>query len=175
MLNSFKTNFIAKRKGSTIVELIIVVVLFIVLVPASLAMFISARKIGGQAYVQHQAAVTLSETNDILRYIRNQGFDLLINGEFYLIRNPGTGSWLVKNDLPDPDIYERFITISNASRHQDTDDLYLQGDTGASYEDTDTKKIDIQILWAPDYLPLDLLSHTIYIANWQKTFTYPSS
>jgi len=172
MKKTLASNLRVNKNGSTIVELIIVIVLFIILVPASVGVFISARKIGGQAYVQHQASVTLGETNDILRYLRNEGFDLLVNGEFYLIRNPGTGSWLVKSDLPDMDIYERFITVSNALRHQDTEDLYLPGDTGASYEDPDTKKVDISILWAPDYIPLDLISHTIYISNWQKTFTY---
>ena len=163
-----------KPKGSTIIELIIVIVLFVILVPASLGIFISARKISGQAYIQHQAAMTLGETNDILRYLRNQGFDLLIDGSFYLIRNPGTGSWLVKNDLPDIDIYERFITVSNAMRHDGSNDLYLPGDSGPNHEDFDTKKIDIQILWSPDYLPLDTISHTIYITNWQKVITYAS-
>jgi hypothetical protein len=172
MDHSVKYNPAKNKKGSTIVELIIVIVLFVVLVPASLGIFINARKISGQAYVQHQAAVTLGETNDILRYLRNEGFDLLVDGEFYLIRNPGTGSWLVKNDLPDLDIYERHITVSNALRHQDTGDLYLDGDTGASYEDPDTKKIIINILWSPDYLPLDLISNTVYISNWEKNITY---
>ncbi len=161
-------------KGSTIIELIIVIVLFIILVPASLSIFVSARKISGQAYIQHQAAMTLGETNDILRYLRNQGFDLLIDGSFYLIRNPGTGSWLVKNDLPDIDIYERFITVSNAMRHDGSNDLYLPGDSGPNHEDLDTKKIDIQILWSPDYLPLDTISQAIYITNWQKIITYAS-
>jgi len=166
------TNLRENKKGTTIVELIIVIMLFIVLIPSSVAIFITARKIGGQAYVQHQASVSLSETNDILRYLRNEGFDLLVNGEFYLIRNPGTGSWLVKSDLPDLDIYERHITVSSALRHQDTNDLFIPGDTGASYEDPDTKKVEISILWSPDYIPLDLLSHTAYISNWQKAITY---
>jgi hypothetical protein len=164
----------ANPRGSTIVELIIVVVLFVILVPASLGIFISARKISGQAYIQHQAAVTLGETNDILRYLRNQGFDLLIDGSFYLIRNPGTGSWLVKSDLPDIDIYERFITVSNALRHDGTNDLYFDGDVGPSHEDPDTKKVEIEVIWSPDYLPLETISHTIYITNWQKVITYAS-
>lgn len=174
MLNKNSTNLRGNKKGSTIVELIIVVVLLVVLIPASLGIFISARKISGQSYVQHQAAVTLGETNDIIRYLRNQGYDILTNGEFYLIRNPGTGSWLVKSDLPDMDVYERLVTVSNAQRHQSTDNIYMPSDTGPSYEDPDTKKVDIDILWAPDYLSLDLVSHTIYITNWQKTMTYSS-
>ena len=157
------------------VEIIIVVVLMVVLIPAALGVYISARKIGGQAYIQHQAAVTLGETNDILRFMRNQSFGLLVDGDFYLIRNPGTNSWLVKSDLPNLDTYERHITVSNALRHQGTNNLYLPGDSGASYEDPDTKKIDIQILWSPDYLPLDMSSQTIYISNWQDAFTYPAA
>ncbi len=163
-----------RPKGSTIVELIIVVVLFVVMIPSSIAIYLSASKISGQAYVQHQAAVALGETNDIIRYLRNQGFNLLENGDFYLIRNPGAGTWLVKNDLPDQDIYERHITVSSALRHQTTNDLYFPGDVGASYEDTDTKQIDIDIIWSPDYLALDQISHAIYITNWQKVWTYPS-
>ncbi|MBU0577987.1 hypothetical protein KJ742_06580 [Patescibacteria group bacterium] len=155
-------------------ELIIVIVLFAILVPTSVGIFISASKISGQGYIQHSAAVTLGETNDILRFMRNQGFDLLVSGSFYLIRNPGSDSWLIKNDLPDMDVFERYITVSNALRHQGTDDIYFDGDSGASYEDSDTKRIDIEILWAPDYLPLDLISQTIYITNWQKTITYSS-
>ena len=80
----------------------------------------------------------------------------------------------MKNDLPDKDIFERFVTISTALRHQDTKDIYFDGDTGTSYEDPYTKKVVIQILWAPDYLPLDLITQTIYITDWQNIFTYNS-
>jgi hypothetical protein len=162
------------KKGSSIVELIIVTVLLAIFVPTATELFISAKKINGQAYIQHSAAVTLGETNDILRYMRNQGFDFLINGSFYLIRNPGTGAWLVKNDLPTLDTFERYITISNALRHQDTNDLYFDGDTGVSYEDSDTKKIVIQILWAPDYIPMEQTTQIIYVTNWLKSITYNS-
>ncbi|MBU0727779.1 hypothetical protein KKA95_03780 [Patescibacteria group bacterium] len=162
------------KKGSSIVELIIVTILFAILVPTSIGIFISASKINGQAYIQHSAATTLGETNDILRYMRNQGFDLIANGSFYLIRNPGSNSWLVKNDLPDKDTFERYITVSNALRHDSTNNIYFDGDSGPNHEDPNTKKIEIQILWAPDYLPLDLITQTIYITNWQKTITYSS-
>ena len=161
-----------KTRGLSIVELIITIVLFLILVPTSLVIFVGARKIVGQSYIQHQAAVTLGENNDILRYMRNLNFELLVNGTFYLIRNPGTGSWLVKSDLPAMDIFERRITVSSALRHSDTNDLYMSGDMGDSYEDPDTRKIDIDVVWAPDYMPLDLLSHTLYVANWQKVFIY---
>lgn len=153
-------------------ELIIVTVLFAILIPASVSIFIGARKITGQAYIQHSAAITLGETNDILRYMRNQGYSLLVDGSFYLIRNPGTGSWLVKNDLPDLDTFERYITVSNALRHTDTNDLYFDGDFGPSYEDPDTKKIVINILWEPDYIPSELISQIFYISNWQQPITY---
>ena len=66
-----KSKITDRPKGFTLVEIILVIVLIVVLVPASLGIFISARKIGGQAYVQHQAAVTLGETEDILRFLRN--------------------------------------------------------------------------------------------------------
>ena len=92
-------------------ELIIVIVLFAILVPSSVGIFIGARKISGQGYVQHLAAVTLGETSDILRYMRNQGFTLLVNGSFYLIRNPGTETWLIKSDLPDKDIFENAMVL----------------------------------------------------------------
>ncbi len=153
-------------------ELIIVIVLFAILVPSSVGIFISARKISGQGYVQHLAAVTLGETSDILRYMRNQGFTLLVNGSFYLIRNPGTETWLIKSDLPDKDIFERYVTISTALRHQDTKDIYFDGDTGPSYEDPETKKIVMQVLWAPDYIASDLITQTVYVTDWQNIFTY---
>lgn len=172
-----KTNHprIKKNKGSSLVELIIVTVLFALLVPASLGIFVSGSKISGQSYIQHQAAVTLGEVDDILRYLRNLDIGMLPNGSFYLIRSPGTSSWLIKSDLPDKDTFERHVTISNAWRHTDTQDLYLPDDIGDSYEDPDTKKIDISILWAPDYIPLDLISHTIYITDWTKAITYDSA
>lgn len=174
--NTLKNTIISNQKASTLMELILVVVLFIVLVPASLNIFLSAQRIGGQSYIQADAANAMGEVNDILRFLRNQNFELLANGEFYLIRNPGTGSWLVKNDLPDTEeILERKITISDALRHDVTDQLYLDGDSGSSYADINTKKIDISVLWYPDYLPLDEIAHTVYISDWQNTFTYPSA
>ncbi len=161
-----------KHRGSSIIELIIVTVLFAVLVPTSLSLFVGARKISGQSYIQHQAAVTMGESADIVRYLRNLGFDQLVVGDFYLIRNPGTGSWLVKSDLPSKDTYERHIVVSNALRHTDTKNIYFDGDTGPSYEDPDTKKITINILWAPDYIPRDIITQTMYVSNWQKVITY---
>jgi len=80
----------------------------------------------------------------------------------------------VKADLPDKDVFERHVTISDALRHSVTKDLYMPGDTGASYGDPNTKKIVINILWAPDYLPMELISHTIYITNWTQAVTYAS-
>jgi len=167
-----KQNLRRNNTGSSLVELIIVTVLFAILVPTSMGIYIGARKIGGQAYIQHSAAQTLGETSDILRFLRNENFNLLTEGSFFLIRNPGTNSWLVKNDVPDKDTFERYITVSKALRHQGSNDLYLDGDTGASYQDANTKKIVIQILWAPDYIPTDLISQTVYITNWQSTITY---
>ncbi|MBN2096829.1 hypothetical protein JW752_05575 [Candidatus Peregrinibacteria bacterium] len=160
------------RSGLSMVELIIVTVLFMILVPTSLAIFVGARKITGQSYIQHQAAVTSSESADILRYMRNLDFDWLVNGTFFLIRNPGTGSWLVKSDLADMDIFERRVVVSDAKRHLDTHDLYFDGETGAFYEDPNTKRVDVSVVWAPDYLPLDLLTHTLYVTNWQRVVTY---
>ena len=167
-----KTNHRSSKKGSSLVELIIVTLLFIVLVPASLGIFLGARKITGQSYVQHEAALTLGETNDVLRYLRNQDYSLLVNGDFYLIRNPGSDNWLVKNDLPVKDVFERHIIVSDAKRHTDTDHLYIEGDTGNFYDDAYTKRIDINILWAPDYLPLDIISQTIYVTGRQNVFIY---
>lgn len=160
------------RSGLSMVELIIVTVLFMILVPTSLAIFVGARKITGQSYIQHQAAITSSESSDILHYMRNLDFDWLVNGTFFLIRNPGTGSWLVKSDLADMDIFERRVVVSDARRHLSTNDIYFDGDTGVFYEDANTKRVDVSVVWAPDYLPLDLLTHTLYITNWQRVITY---
>lgn len=162
-------------KGSSIVELIIVTILFALFVPISLGIYIGGRKITGQSYIQHAAALALTETTDILEYMRGQNFNLLGNGSFYLIRNPGNNSWLIKSDLPDKDTFERYITISNALRHQSSNHLYFDGDTGPFVEDSDTKKIEIQILWAPDYIPLDVISRTFFVSNWHNNFIYPSS
>ncbi|QQR83185.1 hypothetical protein IPJ72_05265 [Candidatus Peregrinibacteria bacterium] len=152
--------------------MIIVTVLFLVLTTTSLGVFIGARKITGQSYIQGQAAITLSETNDILHHLRNLDFTQLNNGTFFLIRNPGTGSWLVKSDVPDMDTFERQITVSDALRHSGSNDLYFDGDTGQSSTDTNTKRVDISILWSPDYIPDDLASHTVYVTDWLKTVNY---
>lgn len=174
-LNKILSKIRNSSKGSSIVELIIVTVLFAILIPISLTIYIGARKISGQSYVQHSAALTLGETTDILRFLRNQGFNQLQNGSFYLIRNPGSNSWLVKSDLPDKELFERYITISNALRHDGSEDLYFENSTGLSHEDPNTKKVEINILWAPDYIPSNLISTTTYITNWQNPITYNQS
>jgi len=173
-LNNQKRKFRPDKRGSSLVELIIVTILFAIFIPVSLGIFIGGRKITGQSYIQHAAAITLTETTDILEFIRNDGYAMLTNGSFYLIRNPGNNSWLIKSDLPDKDTFERFITVSNAQRHESNDNLFLEGDVGTSYEDPNTKKIEIEILWAPDYIPLDLISRTFYVSDWQSDFTYSS-
>ena len=78
----------------------------------------------------------------------------------------------MKNELPDLDTFERYITVSNALRHESTNNIYFDGDTGLFYEDPDTKKIIIDILWEPDYIPSELITHVFYITNWQKSVTY---
>ncbi|MBN2307173.1 hypothetical protein JXD20_04260 [Candidatus Peregrinibacteria bacterium] len=174
-MNNKVSKFRPDKKGSSLVELIIVTILFAIFIPVSVGIFIGGRKITGQSYIQHAAAITLTETTDILEFIRNDGFATLTNGSFYLIRNPGNNSWLVKSELPDKDTFERFITVSNALRHESNDDLFLEGDVGTSYADSSTKRIDIEILWAPDYIPLDLISRTFYVSDWQNDYIYPSS
>ncbi len=174
-MNNTKRKFWQNKKGSSLVELIIVTVLFAIFIPVSLGIYIGGRKITGQSYIQHAAATTLTETIEILEFLRNDGYDLLTEGTFYLIRNPGNNSWLIKGDLPDKDTFERLITVSNALRHESNDDLFFDGDIGTSYEDTNTKKVEIEILWAPDYIPLDLISRTFYVSDWQNDYTYPSS
>ncbi len=282
------------------VELIIVTVLFLVLIPSSLGIYIGARKITGQSYLQHQAAVTLGETSDIIRYMQNLNYDSLARGEFFLIRNPGNRSWLVKSDLADMDAFERRVNVDYALRNKNDNELFLDeiviteneqdliglmnqnppltsaevkdallavspisttvmveaidrtpplnssdmkevllasspletyalqslifrtpplmtssdmkdvllassplltstlqliidmtpplypGDLaivmaaqagpvqeyGDIYLDVDTKKIDMSVLWAPEYIPLDLVTHELYITNWEKLFTY---
>jgi len=164
-------NFLKNNKGSSIIELIIVTVLFAIIIPSSIAIFVSARKINGQSYVQHSAATTLSETNDILMYLRNLNYNQLVNGDFYLIRNPGVGSWLIKNDLPDMDTFERHINISNAYRDDTSFNICIDSNAGCSL-DINTKKIEINILWAPDYIRSDTTSQIVYITNWETPITY---
>ena len=163
------------RRGSTIIELIIVTVLFAVFIPIAVDIYVTARKISGQSYLQHSAALSFGEATNILRHMRNQSHDFLVNGSFYLIRNPGTNSWLIKSELPDMDTYERYVSVSDAPRHESTNDLYLEGDTGSYYEDPDTKKVEIHILWAPSYIISDKIAYTFYVTNWQDTFTFVSS
>jgi len=164
--NTFKN-----RHGSSIIELIIVIALFIIIIPSALVIFISARKINGQSYIQHSAATTLSETNDILLYLRNLSYDQLANGDFYLIRNPGAGSWLIKNDLPDMDTFERHVNISTAYRHTSNGNICTDSTSGCN-PDNNTKKIEINILWAPDYIKSETTSQTVYISNWESPITY---
>lgn len=164
----------SRPKGSALVELIIVTILFVTMITAMQEIFISSKKLTGQAYIQHESATILWESNNILSYMRNRGFDLLINGTYYLVPNPGANSWLLKNSIVEGTLFIRRVVISDALRHVGTDNLYLDGDTGTSYVDLDTKRLDISVLWAPDYLPQDLISHTIYVVNWLKTNTYSS-
>lgn len=160
------------RRGSSLVELIIVTILFAIFIPAALDIFISGRKITGQSYIQHAAATNLAETADILEFLRNQSIDQLQNGSFYLIRSPGNNSWLIKSDLPNKDTFERYITVSDAERKVSNDNILFPEETANSYTDPSTKQIEISILWAPDYIPLDLISQTFYITDWQNNFTY---
>lgn len=165
-------NLWADKRGSSLIELMIVTILFAIFIPVSLNINISGRKITGQSYIQHAGAANLTETTQILEFLRNEEFDLLSDGSFYLIRNPGNRSYLIKAEIPEKEAFERYVTISNAFRHNTNNDLYIDGDTGPNHEDPDTKQIEINILWAPDYIPLDLISQTFYITDWQKTITY---
>ena len=156
------------------IEIVIVVVLFAIFVPSALSLFISARKINGRSYIQHAAATTLSETNDIIVYMRNLSFGQLVNGDYFLIRNPGGGSWLVKNDLPDKELFERRIDISSAYRNlvsgnlcPDVIDAAGAVSQGCATDD-DTKRIEVSIVWAPDYTKSETMSQTLYVTDWER-------
>ena len=163
---------IYKIKGFGLIEVIIAVVIMTIFVTVGATMFITARRSAGQAFIQNTAAITLAETREMLEHMRNQDADLLSNGSFYLTRELEFSSWLIQSELPDDDLFVRQVTIEDALRHSADDHLYMDGDTGASYADPNTKKVTIQILWAPEFTPSSLLSNIIYFSNWDESYTF---
>ena len=163
------------KKGSSIVELIIVTVLFAVLIPAALGIFLAGLKISGQGYIQHEAATALNETGDTIRFMRTRGFaTLLPEGEeentFYLVRTQ-EGHWLQKGSLAE-ELFSREITVARAYRNNTTNNICTDYDPDSPdpncSEDEDTRKITLKILWSPDYIPQEILTQVFYLTNWQK-------
>ena len=163
------------KKGSSIVELIIVTVLFAVLVPAALGIFLAGLKISGQGYIQHEAATALGETGDTIRFLRTRGFaTLLAEGEeentFYLVRTQ-EGHWLQKGSLTE-ELFSREITVNKSYRNNTTNDICTDYDPSSPdpncNEDQNTRKITVKILWSPDYIPQEILTQVFYLTDWQR-------
>jgi type II secretory pathway pseudopilin PulG len=137
-----KTN----QKGQSLIEILIVIGLTAVVLPALLTGLFAAR--GGKAQQNNrvEAVALLKETEEVVRSIREKGWNHVeSNGTYHPVIT--SNAWALANGADLVNGFTRTIEISDVYR--DSNGVIV---TSGGTKDLSTKKVDITINWGLPYL-----------------------
>ncbi len=149
MIDFLKISKFKDKKGSTgqtFIELIIIMGLAVLIIPAITSGLISSREGTPQQENRLQAASILKETESAVRSIKNESwlnFDAVVAGDPYHPQIAGTSWSLVAGGDTLGGVYDREVVVSDVYR--DASGSIVQ--TGGVL-DPSTKKVDIRIEWS---------------------------
>src|SRR3989344_684998 len=93
------------QKGQSLVELLVVIGLSAIVLPALFVVFIASREGRAQQGQRAQAITVLNQTIEGVRSVREKGWAFFANnGTFYPVVNPGDSFWtLTPGEYTDPE------------------------------------------------------------------------
>lgn len=134
-----------KQRGQSLIEIIIVMGMSIVILPALLTGLVSSRQGKAQQAQRTQAVYLLNETVDAVRSIREKGWaSLATNGTFHPTIS-GT-SWTLTAGSAVVNGLTQSVTIGDVNRDADGAITTSEGTL-----DTSSKKVDVSISWGQPY------------------------
>src|SRR3990167_4426600 len=130
------------NKGQSLIEILIVIALMSILLPAIIAGFYVSREAKPQQQQRMRAAELLKESQEIIRIIRENGWsNIPANGTFHPVRSGNSWTLLEGAEVIIPTEITREIIISDVNR------LNGQIVTSGGTLDPSTKAINIRISW----------------------------
>jgi type II secretory pathway pseudopilin PulG len=132
-----------KLKGQTLIELILVMGLAAIILPALLTGFVASRNGKPQQEQRLQAISVLKETEAALKNIRNTNWEALASNGTFHTEISGAQWSLAANSLTNSNGIKQEIVISDVYRDPISGEIVITG----GVVDPSTKKIDINISW----------------------------
>lgn len=134
------------QKGQSLVEILVVMGLASILLPAVFAGIITSREGKVQQKQRIAAVALLQEAQEAVRNVRESGWDnVATNGTFHPVVSGGT-SWILSADQETIGLFTRKIVLSDVYRN--TDGTIV---SNGEILDPSTKKVDITISWGLPY------------------------
>lgn len=154
--------------GQTIIELLVIMAISAILLPALYYAFISARDGKVQQLKRFEAVNLLKETTEAVRTVRESGWDNINDNGTYYPRISGS-TWVLTSITPPGELtsngFYRLITISDVRRDA-TGAIVSSGGT----IDPSTKKVDTTISWTTPRTTS--ISSTQYITRYLENASY---
>lgn len=148
----------ARSRGQLLIELILALAISAIMLPALVVGLVASRQGKAQQSLRLDATTLSKEAYDILRTIREQGWQFVsANGTYYPIQVGNT--WLLATGSAQINGFTRFLTVSDVYRDASTGAIVSSG----GVYDPSTKKIVITILWDTPYA--SSVSATYYLAR----------
>ena len=153
-----KKFFIKSQSGQSLMEIIIVMAMSMVILPALLTGLVSSRQGKAQQAQRTQAVYLLNETIDAVRSVREKGWEsFAINGIFHPVIL-GTG-WTLATGSAAVNGFTQQVVISDINR----DSNGAIASSGGTL-DPSSKKVDIAVFWNQPYL--STVSASLYMTRY---------
>lgn len=155
-------------KGQSLVEIILVMGLSAIILPALLTGLISSRQGKAQQAQRTQAIYLLNETVDAVRSVRERSWaSFAVNGTFYPAIS-GSNWTLVPGSTISAGLMQQ-VTISDLNRNSDGSIATIGGTL-----DPSSKKVDISISWGQPYM--STVNASLYMTRYldNNSFTQTS-
>lgn len=159
---SFLNSHFSIRSGQTLIELIIVMGIAAIILPALLTGFVASRNGKPQQQQRIQAVSVLKETESALRNIKNSNWSgLNVNGVYHT-EISGTQWSLLPNSITNSNGIKQEVIVSDVMR--DSSGVIVE--TGGTI-DPSTKKVEIIISWTQPYS--SAINSTMYLTRTKNT------
>ncbi len=149
-------------RGQTLIELIIVMGIAAIILPALLTGFVAARNGKPQQQQRVQAVSVLKETESALRNIKNSNWSALNVNGVYHTEISGTQWSLLPDSITNTNGIKQEIIVSNVLR--DSSGVIVDS---VGTVDPSTKKVEIIISWTQPYS--SAINSTMYLTRTKNT------
>lgn len=160
---ALSNNKFISQSGSLLIEIILAVALFAIIVPSLISGIITSRQGEPQQRQRQLATALIHETQDSLRTIRENRWDLLSpTGIFHPVKSDNT--WVLSSGSDTVNDFTRYINISDVYRD-------INGNIGTSGSlDPSTKRVTTVINWQQP--AVSALSAVSYFSRYLDNLTW---
>lgn len=147
-------------RGQLLVEILLAIAITAIMLPALLTGLLSSKQGKAQQAQRVQAVALMKEAEEVVRNVRDQGWNVFsVNGTYHPLI---TGdSWTLASGNETVNGLQRSITITDVYRNS-SGTIVTSGGT----LDISTKRVQIQVTWGLPYA--SSVNSTIYVSRYQK-------